>query len=273
VFNQYEYTRACLQTVSGLAYPNRETIVVDNASTDSTPLLLPREFPWVRIERNEANLGFAGGCNVGIRAARGTYVFLLNNDTRILDTDLLDVLLKTLESDDRIAAVGPRIVDYDDPAIVTFDGEEDAYGLLPISGSALLVRRRALEEVGLFDESFFAYYEDRDLFGRLRTAGWTLRHVPTVRLAHRGSATSVPRSPLYHYYHNRNLLVLLRRHARARDVLLRAFPKWAWTNAWFVKASVERRDRVVLRAWFRGLRDGLRASIADQPRHGPPLGP
>ena len=70
MFNQYEYTRACLQTVSGLAYPNRETIVVDNASTDSTPLLLPREFPWVRIERNEANLGFAGGCNVGIPPTR-----------------------------------------------------------------------------------------------------------------------------------------------------------------------------------------------------------
>ncbi len=272
VYGRYEFTRRCLQSLLRVTYPNRETIVVDNASTDETPDRLPKEFPWVTVVRNPRNLGYAGGCNTGMRVSKGEHIFLLNNDTKIVDPSLLDGLVDAMESDARLGAVGPRIVDYDDPERVTFDGVSDGYGHLGVSGVAVMLRRKALQEVGLFDESFFAYYEDRDLYARLARAGWRLRHVPAIRVAHWGSATAVPGSPFYNYHHNRNLVVLLRRHAGLRDLLMRALPQWAPVAAWFLKASIERQDWPALRAWVRGFWDGVRAALTDQPPTGPPLG-
>jgi GT2 family glycosyltransferase len=271
VYNQYGYTRRCLESVRGLDYKEVETLVVDNGSRDGTSTRLAEEFPWVRVIRSETNLGYAGGCNRGMREARGEYILLLNNDTWIVDRDLLTVLARTLGDDPRIAAVGPRIVDYDDPSRILFDGERDAVGFLDIAGVVLLLRRSSLEEVGLFDESFFAYYEDRDLFARVRKAGWSLRHVPTVRVAHKGSATAVSGSAFYYRWHNRNLVVFLRRYATLRNLLLRVLPTWTPATLWSLKSLLGRHDREGLQSWIRGYWEGIRCALADQPTSWPSL--
>lgn len=267
-YNKYEYTRKCLATVRRLTYPSLEVVVVDNASADGTPELLAKEYPWVRVIRNTRNLGYAGGCNIGIQNTGGEYVLLLNNDTEIVDFGLIEGLVTPLESDPTLAASGPRIVDYEDHDLVVFDGVPDAYGFLDVSGVAVLLRRKALEAVGLFDEGFFAYYEDRDLYARFKKAGWGLRHVPTVRIAHEGSATAGHNSAFYCYYHNRNLIVLLRRHGSLRNVLLRAAPNWTYWAVGQLRWILRRQDRAALNAWIRGCRDGIRDALRDQHQAG-----
>jgi len=270
VYNRYEYTRRCLESIRELDYEEKEILVVDNGSTDGTSMRLRAEFPWARVLGSETNLGYAGGCNIGMREARGDRILLINNDTWIVDRDLLSVLGRELDADPRLAAVGPRVVDYDDPSRILFDGVGDAYGFLDITGVVLLLRRKALEEVGLFDDSFFAYYEDRDLFARLRKAGWSLRHVAAVRVAHRGSVTAVAGSGFYYRWHNRNLVVLLRRHATIRH-LVRVLPTWMLETTWSAKSLLRRRDWEGLRSWLRGYWEGIHFALADQPTSWPSL--
>jgi len=271
VYNRYEYTRRCLESVAKLTYTDRETLVVDNGSSDGTPERIMAEFPWVKLIRSPTNLGYAAGCILGIRQSSGRYVLLLNNDTWIVDSNLVEILVGILEKDSDVAAVGPRVVEYDDPEKVVFDGQADAYGGLYITGVVFLVRRDALREVGLFDESFFAYYEDRDLFARLKDAGWTFRHAASVRVAHKGSVTARLGSPFYYYWHNRNFVVYVRRHVIGRVGLFQILPAWATQTGWFLHWTLRSRDWQKLREWVRGYRDGLRAALADQPKTGPPL--
>jgi GT2 family glycosyltransferase len=270
VYNRYEYTRVCLESLERLTYANREVLVVDNGSSDGTEEKVKAEFPWARVIRSPTNLGYAGGCNLGIRRSSGKYVLLLNNDTWIVSPDLLDVLVGILETNARVGAAGPRLVEYDDPDKIVFDGQTDAYGGLDITGAVVFLRREALRQVGLFDESFFTYYEDRDLFARLKTAGWSLQHSRLVRVAHKGSVTAVLESPSYYYWHNRNFLVYMRRHGTLR-LLVRIFPRWADGAVWFLHRTLRARDWQKLREWLRGHRDGLRAALANQAKTGPPL--
>jgi GT2 family glycosyltransferase len=272
VYNRYEYTRVCLETVARLTYANRETLVVDNGSSDGTEENIKAEFPWAMVIRSTTNLGYAGGCNLGIRRSSGKHVLLLNNDTRIVSPELLNVLVGILETNPRVGAAGPRLVEYDDPDKIVFDGPTDAVGGMDITGAVLLLRREALRQVGLFDESFFAYYEDRDLFARLKKAGWSLQHSRLVRVAHQGSLTAVLGSPSWYYWHNRNFLVFFRRHGTLR-LLLRIFPSW-WAGAtWFVHQTLRTHDWQKLREWLRGYRDGFRPALANQEKTGPPLEP
>ncbi len=271
VYNRYEYTRVCLHSVARLTYPEREALVVDNGSSDGTDERIKDEFPWVRVIRSPTNLGYAGGCNLGIRRSSGKYVLLLNNDTWIVNPDLLDVLVAILETNARIGAAGPRIVEYDNPEKIVFDGQGDAYGGLDITGVVVLLRREAVRQVGLFDESFFAYYEDRDLFARLKNGGWRLQHSGRVSVAHKGSVTAVLGSPFSYYWHNRNFLVYLRRHGTVGLLVRGVFPVWAANTAWFLHRTLRTREWQKLREWLRGYRDGLRAALADQEKTGPPL--
>jgi GT2 family glycosyltransferase len=273
VYNRYAYTRRCLESVRALDYEAVETIVVDNGSSDGTSARIHEDFPWVRVLRIETNLGYAGGCNRGMREARGEYILLLNNDTWIVDQDLLTVLTRALNEDPRVAAAGPRIVDYDDPSRILFDGEGDPYGFLDLTGIVVLLKRLALEQVGLFDEFFFAYYEDRDLFARISKAGWSLRHLQTVRVAHKGSVTAVPGSALFLRLHSRNLVVFLRRYSTLRHLLFQVLPIWTPATVWTLKTLLGRHDRAGLQSWIRGYWEGIRSALTDQPTTWPSLSP
>ncbi len=270
VYNRLEYTRRCLETVQRLKYPNVETIVVDNASTDGTEAALRREYPHLTVLRNAANLGFAGGCNVGIRASRGPLIFLLNNDTKLIDPDVIDVLVRHMDERPRSAAVDPRLVDYEDPRIDLWDRKDLWRGAAAAmwgktGAAAVLLRREALRQVGLFDPSMFAYGESEDLFARLKRAGWSLDHVDSTRVAHEGRGTSVHNSPFYLYWHSRNWVVLMRRYARPSDLVLKILPRQAYVTLWHLQNAVREKQWEAARAYLGGYRDGLRAALAPSP--------
>jgi len=216
-------------------YSPYEVVVVDNGSMDGSAEAIRAHFPQVTLIENRENLGFVGGNNVGLcRALKGNadYVFLLNNDTEV-DPLLLRQLVEVAESDPTIGVVGPMIYYYDEPEVIWSAGgaidwqrgstrmvglnERDVgqFGREPqgvdfVSGCAMLVRKAALERVGLLDERFFAYYEEVEWCVRMRHAGFKIVHVPQARLWHKITPERRADSSLVYYYMTRNRLLFLK---------------------------------------------------------------
>ena len=224
-WNGLSYLPDCLGSLAVQSYPAMEIVVVDNGSTDgSVEYLRGGHGSRVRLVESPANLGFAGGNNLGIRAAKGAYLALINNDAAA-DARWVEALVGAAESDSRVGMCASKIYVWDRPGIldgaglqVSGDGigrgrgrlepdreefarEEDA--LLP-SGCAALYRRAMLDEIGLFDEDFFAYCEDTDLGLRARIAGWRCRYVPGAVVRHRYSGSTAPHSPFKAFQVERN---------------------------------------------------------------------
>ncbi len=230
-------TLACLESLAGLEpdYPAYDVLVVDNGSTDRSPAIIRERFPAVTVVENGANLGYAGGNNVGLyRVLRqgSDYALLLNNDTEVAP-DFLRRLVEVTESDPQIGIAGPTIYYYDAPdriwsagghidwrrgrtAMVALDEWDiGQFGTQPrrvdfVTGCALLVKRAVLERIGVLDERFFTYFEETEWCVRARRAGFEIVHVPTARIWHKIPLDARDRSPLVHYYMTRNRLLFLK---------------------------------------------------------------
>lgn len=206
-WNAWEASRLCLEQLRPTLAPRDEVIVVDNASTDETPVGL-RRFSWARVTRNETNRGFAGGCNDGARLARNEVLVFLNNDTVPVGR-WLDALLEPF-ADPSVGATGPRSNMVSGPQLVPGVpyGAEGLPGLRRfvraweaanagrvepterLVGFCLAVRRTAFERIGGFDERFtVGSYEDDDLCRRLIADGWRLLITHGSFVHHQGHAT------------------------------------------------------------------------------------
>lgn len=234
-YNGLEDTLACLASLATLEYPTdrRTIIVVDNASTDGTPQEVRRRYPSVEVIESSANLGYAGGNNVGLRyalAADYDYVLLLNNDTEVAP-DFLNLLVETAESDPTIGVVGPTIYYHHTPDVIWSAGgtidwrrgtsamrgldqpERDQYTEAQqvdfVSGCALLCKRTVLEQIGLFDERFFMYFEETEWCVRATRAGFRCIHQPAAHIWHKIRPDNQAESPRIAYYMTRNRLLFL----------------------------------------------------------------
>jgi GT2 family glycosyltransferase len=223
-YNGLSHLKECLDSLRLQTLKNFEAVLVDNASTDGSVAFVKENYPEVRVIENRENLGYGGGNNCGISQARGRYVVLLNNDTKV-DARWLERLCEAAEKDRTIGMCASKILDYYNPEIIDNTGlliyrdgvargrgrlERDAgqYSLreevlLP-SGCAGLYRREMLDEIGLFDEDFFLYVDDVDIGFRGRLAGWRCMYVPEAVVYHKYSATTEPYSPLKAYLVERN---------------------------------------------------------------------
>jgi len=235
----------CLDSVLAQTYRDFETIVVDNGSTDgSAGWLKEGGAQGVRLVELPSNLGFAGGNNAGIRGARGRFVILLNNDTTV-DPGWLFALHAAANRHPGAGMFTPRILNYyrrdeiDNTGLVIYpdglargrhrlerdDGrfEEEGESLCP-SGCAGVYKKEMLDEIGLLDESFFAYGEDVDLGLRARWAGWTCFYVPAAVVYHKYSATTGAYSPDKVFLVERNRFWILTKNFPWRDILIS--PVW-----------------------------------------------
>ena len=199
-----------------------EVVVVDNASSDGSADAIEAEFPAIQVIRNERNLGFAGGVNVGLRASRHPLVLLLNSDTRVVD-DALSRLVDYVGVHPEAGIVGPRVLNEDGtlqasyfrfpsllnqlleatylsqlmPGSRLFNRERhgggDAAAPAPVdavSGCCFLVRRSVLDSVGVLDEDFFMYAEETDLCYRAWQAGFEVHYAPVGEIVHLHGASS-----------------------------------------------------------------------------------
>jgi len=224
-WNGKKFLDECLSSLREQTYKDFETILVDNGSNDGSVEFIKDNYgDFVTLIENERNLGFAAGNNQGIRAARGDYILLLNNDTKV-DSYWMEELVKVAEEDRTIGMCASKILCYDDPQVIDNVGHliyrdglnrgrgrlekdvgqyEEIEEVLFPSGCAALYRREMLEEIGLFDEDFFAYGDDTDLGLRGRWAGWKCLYVPKAVVYDKYSGATGSYSPFKAFYVERN---------------------------------------------------------------------
>jgi len=218
VIVNYKGVEDTLEAIAGLMeleeYSEQlEIIVVDNASEDGSFERLESFQPRVVAVPSKTNLGFAGGCNLGASHARGEIIAFLNSDARP-EKNWVSAALQTFDSYENVGAVASRVLSWDGRR-VDFSGSAMAwYGMgyrprtgekvskkkqiaRPVlfgTGSAMFVRRKAFEDLGGFDESFFMFFEDVDFGWRLNLAGWDFVYEPDSLAFHRhhGSMGGVP---------------------------------------------------------------------------------
>ena len=213
-----------------------EVIVVDNASKENEAAIIANHYPMVKVIRSEKNLGFAGGNNLGIKAAQGKYLFFINNDV-ILKPQTSDIshLVNRLETNDKIAMVCPKIrFAWGDNPIQfagytplsrytmrnrsigfgeTDKGQYDIAHPTPyVHGAAMLVKREALEQVGLMPECYFLYYEELDWSMMFTRAGYDIWYEPACTIYHKESQSTGQNSSLKTYYLTRNRLLFVKRN-------------------------------------------------------------
>jgi GT2 family glycosyltransferase len=267
-WNGRRFLERCLSAVRRQTVGDVEIVLVDNASSDDSVELVQRHFPEVGVVRLRRNAGFAAAMNAGIRQARGPYVAFLNNDTEP-DERWLEELLACLERHPRAAAATPKVLLLDRPGTLDDTGNFLTPSLLPYarghgeadagqfdveeqvfsaSGAAALWRADALAEIGLFDEWFFAYYEDVDLGFRARLAGYECWYAPRAVVLHeRGGTGGDDGFALYH--HVRNRWLMLAKDAPA-GLLARRLPRLAAGElTWWVRAARGAGFRPLLRAY------------------------
>jgi GT2 family glycosyltransferase len=258
-------------------YRDFETLLVDNGSSDGTPEHVRERWPWAAVVELPSNVGFAAGVNRGIERARGEYVALVNNDME-LDPAFLRTLVAALDDEPSAASATAKMLFFDDREIL--DGAGDVLywsGVVRLRGrgerdrgqydepaevfsacaGAALYRRAAFEEVGLFDEAFFAQMEDVDWGFRARLLGHGCRYVPDAVVFHKGSASmwrEGRRDPRFWGMPVRNCIWMWIKNY-PRDCLLRnAHLLFGHELAGLYFATREGMARAQLRAWREALR-------------------
>lgn len=265
----------CLNTLRAQTFRDFETIVVDNASTDGSVPLLQRDYPEVRVVKNPVNLGFTGGVNVGILAARGQVIVLLNTDVEV-ESEWLAAIDAALAEHPEVGMIACRIMLHDrrdsfhsagdvmgrdgiprNRGVWQVDGgqyaqPEEVFG--PCGGAAAY-RREVLEDVGLFDERFFMYLEDVDFAWRAQALGYRCLYEPRSVVYHRLSATGGGATASY--YSGRNTIA----------VLVKNLPDELWHKHWRAIVMAQLRISVSAFGAWRGkaARARLRGQLAALP--------
>ena len=231
-YNGLEATCALIESIP--FNENMEVIVVDNASKNHEADTIAKRYPYVKVIKSEQNLGFAGGNNLGIQAAQGKYVFLINNDTIFKEFNIL-ALIARLETSPAIGIVCPKIrfawgnnpiqfAGYSRLSKITVRNhaigcnEEDcrqyeiAHPTPYAHGAAMMIRRDAIEKVGLMPECYFLYYEELDWSMMFTHVGYQIWYEPKCTIYHKESQSTGQGSPLRTYYLTRNRLLLVQRN-------------------------------------------------------------
>lgn len=229
-FNGRGLLSSCLPSVLRQTYQRREVIVVDNGSSDDSVVFLHEQYPNIDIIEVGFNSGFAHANNLGVAAARGEFLFFLNNDTE-LDPSCLERFVQVMEqAPSSVGSCSGKVLSYQQRTVIDNtghlvypDGLTRGRGRLEIdrgqydhdpvvpfpSGCAAFYRRAVLDQVGLMDGRFFLYCEDADLGFRALLAGWSCRYVPEAVIYHKYSATAGRYSSIKAFYVERNRIWLL----------------------------------------------------------------
>lgn len=217
-WNGAHHLPSCLDSLRQQTYPHVEVIVVDNASTDGSRALVAERYREVRVLALDCNLGLTGGNNAGFRAAQGEVLISLNNDTEVAP-GFVETLVAALREHPQAGMAAAKMLLFDRRDTIHSAG--DGYGRdgLPFNrgvwqldegqydepgwvfggcGGAVAYRRSMLDQVGMFDESFFMYCEDVDLNWRAQLAGWRCWYTPQAVVYHKLSATGGGSTASFH---------------------------------------------------------------------------
>ena len=282
-WNRPDDTLECLVSATSQTHPNTFIVVVDNGSSDDSVERISAAFPDITLLQNTHNLGFASGANRGLRHALdqgADYIFLVNNDTTFAP-DCLAHLLEYTAPD--VGALTPAIYYTAEPERpwslggrkhwLTLEKTADtpkaldqanANGFLDrdyVVGCGLLFSRTMLEQVGLFDDQFFMYYEDMDLSFRIRQNGFRILLVPAAKMWHKVATSSGGSdSPNERYWMARSSVLFFRKYVHGLRWLIIGPFRTGSAIKTVLRLSIQGRFSAT-RAYLRGLRDGLRTPL------------
>lgn len=275
-YKQASVTCEMLASLQAVTYPNFEVIIVDNASPEAEIIPIEKKYPNVQLIRSPKNLGFAGGNNLGIFAAKGKYLLFLNNDTEV-DTGFLEPLVELFEENVSVGVASPKIIFHGTDNLIQYagckginpwTGRSVTFGLLEkdegqhdnsfstalAHGAAMMVPRELVKKVGLMPELYFLYYEELDWCEMFKRMGYKCHYVAKSTIYHKESASVGRGSVMRTYYMYRNRLLYIRRNLQGLQFwsgllffLFVAAPKQALV-------FVLREELEYLRALWRGLK-------------------
>ena len=252
-WNVKDVLKNCVESikrnVSGLLY---EVIIVDNNSRDGSVEMIEEEYPEVILIKNRQNLGYGRANNQGIRKAKGKYVLILNPDTVVLP-GAVEEMYNFLEENPSVAACGPSALDHKnqlfipmihDPTLWELFGKDtflrkffprlcsprypipkERRKVARLSGCCFLSRKEALKAVGLFDERIFLFFEEADLFYRLRRQGWAIYYLPEISIVHlHGESVSlISRFQEELFTRKSSLIYFLNRYGTIPSIFLKSY--------------------------------------------------
>jgi GT2 family glycosyltransferase len=259
-WNSREDLRECLDSLASQDDRDFETVVVDNGSNDGSVAMVKSAYPDVRLVEAGENLGFAEGCNRGIDVATGAWIATLNNDACARPAWIAELRRAVRTADERLGMLQSKMLfknrtdrtnstgvllfsngNPKDRGFDELDGTPDAdRDLFCASAGAALYRRRMLEEIrlscGIFDRSFFMYFEDVDLGWRCRLAGWSAVYVPSAVVVHAFHASSKRlRSDFVVWQCRKNRACVLAKNA-SFGFLVRTLPRSLGDLIWVLRA-------------------------------------
>ncbi len=270
-WNGADYIVACLRSLEAQT-AKAHIVVVDNGSSDGSVKLIQEKFPGVEIIELEKNYGFTGGVNKGIKLAieRGCkYAALFNNDA-VAETSWLQKLAATANNHSKTGIVSCKLM-RDDKKHIDSTGElysvwgmpfprgrneidngqyDDQNEIFAASGGASLYRVSMLEEIGLFDEDFFAYFEDVDISFRAQLAGWKVRYEPSAVAYHQGGATSSKLAGFARYHSVKNFALLYMKNMPWRLYFKYALLVKFWFIRWLFASVLRGHLLTFLKSWL-----------------------
>jgi GT2 family glycosyltransferase len=235
-YNNTKLTCDLINSIKKNKYINYEILVIDNASKKGNPLVIKEKYPEIKLFLSPKNLGFAGGNNLGIKHAKGDYIFLLNNDTEIVP-NTIGMLIQKLKNDLKLGAVSPKIKYYSNPNMIQYAGSTQINHLTLRNkhignrqvdkgqhdferdtnyahGAAMMIPRKVVEIIGPMPESYFLYYEEIDWCEKIKNAGYRIRYIPSSVVYHKESMSIGKESVLKTYYITRNRFLYARRNIK-----------------------------------------------------------
>jgi GT2 family glycosyltransferase len=270
-WNTTEITNDFLRSINEhCTYNNIEVIVVDNGSKEDPTSVFKAIYPNVKVIRNGKNLGFTGGNNVGIKAAAGDYLFIVNNDTEFTP-GLIEGLLEIFKDYKDAGIVSPKFHYFFHKGTIEYAGyhtvnvftgrnsmvgcrekDEGQYNDLKITnyahGGGMMVPRKVIEEVGPLPEQFFIYYEEFDWCEQIKRKGYKVYYQPKSLIYHKESMTTGKSSPFKTFYHTKNRILFMRRNM--------ALPNYIVFLAYFSFFTIPKNTATFL---FKGQKQHLRS--------------
>lgn len=269
-----------LKDFSESSYSNIEIIIVDTGSPNAKEIAYTQLDDRVRYIHNPANLGYAAAHNLGIKASKGEYLFLINNDTRVESTLISKLIAQVRDSD--FDAVSPIIKYHDEAHKIQYAGytklnpytgrnktilnpnngnqkiTETAY----LHGAAIFCKRDAILKTGMISEDYFLYFEELDWSIALKKNGFKLGVVQNCDILHKVSSSTGKNSPLKTYYMNRNRLAFMRKNFSgiSFNIFFLYFLFLPFLRE-LIKNSIKR-DSVQIRALFKSLFDFMGGKLA-----------
>jgi len=289
-WNRVDELVPCLESFVCNDYRPCDVVVIDNGSEDESVPTVQRDFPWVKLIQNGTNLGFCRGNNVGLKWAveQGyDYVMLLNSDTKLLP-GLVSELVSVLQSDPRVGIAGAKNVLMENPDFtwgrygkVTWGpmlvktvgrfARDERRGEPPqdvdwVIGNACMMRREALEKVGVFDEEFWQCNEDVDWCYRAREAGFRVVYVDRAAILHKGGSSadlSHRKIFSYGYFIGRNAFTFARKHGNVFQKIKLFIMLWVGVLGRIAFFTLDNTKHAILgqRAFVNGMLDGMRGRL------------